>query len=296
MTFIGYCTTAELAKFLDIGAWQQDVSLTESYSTNDLVINTASSNGINFHLIDGLVYIYEDGVEIPSEDYTIDLDTGAITFSEEPTEESVITATYYLVEDFSDTDLEYYVLLGAYELETDTRQKFREQTLIDYTTDVNKGLDYTIQNYNQSYLNLPYGPVLSVSSLTIDGTSITPSTLKIDGNKIFLTDTSEKSYFTGDADSVVISFKYGITDTVEDRTDEDLIKLSLAKEANKFASAMVISKSPLGQNVFFDNSKFTQMSKGDVRPETLNENLLIKIKEGYDRYINRLRAMSFYSL
>ena len=296
MAFTGYCSTAALAKFLDIGVWQQEVTLIASYATNDLSIDVTSSNGMNFHLVTGLVTLYDDGVVIATTSYTIDLETGNITFSVEPTAGSAITATYYLVEDFSDDDLDYYNMLGAYELEQDTRQKFREVALVDYTTDTNEGFDYVNYEHTQPYLELPFTPILSVSALTIDGTSVTTTKLKLKGNRIFLTNDSEAKYFTGEYNTVVVSFKYGITDTVGDRTEEDLMKLEMAEEANKFASALIISEHPLGRNVLFDNSKVSQMSKGDVRPDLFSENSTKALKDTYNMYVNKLRGLSIKTI
>jgi len=261
-------------------------------TANNLYLSTTSANGLKFYLIKDGYHLYENGVEISTENYTVDLNNGHITFSVDPAEGSSITADYYLVEDFSNDDLEYYITLGAYELERDTLQKFREVELIDFKTDVNEGLDYYNYNQNKKYIEFDYSPILSVSNLVVNGTSVTPNTLKIKGNKVFLTNDSEVSSLTGEHDKIIISFKYGITDTVANRTDEDLIRLQLAREANKFCAAAIMSSMPLGRNVLLDNNKTLQLSSGNVRPEIFNENLTNILRNTYEQYVAKLKSLS----
>ena len=292
MTFIGYCSNKELITFLDNGEWVIDFVVTSNYdSTQSHSLPMNNNNGITVYLISGMYTLYDDGVEISSDDYTINLTTGDITFSSDPVAGSTVTATYYLSEDYSNSDIEFYISLGAYELEKDTRTIFRELEVTDLSLDVNEGLDYTDISTSK-YLAMPYSPILSVSSLVVDGTNVDTTTIKLKGNKIFVTDDSAVDYFTGDYDSIVISFKYGIPEA--GHTNEQSRLILLAKEANKYITTVLIAESPLGRNVLLDNSKVTQMSKGDVRPELFNEETLKALRERYTKYINKLKSLSTY--
>lgn len=290
MTFIGYCTTKTLAKFLGFGD-------TETYSIDsydplvNYILPTVSSDGVRGYIIADTFTATADGVLIDSANYTVDVDTGAITFTTHPATDSEVNINYYLNSDFSNDDLESYITLGAYDLEKKTSHKFRELTVTDYTCDVNDGYDY-LNPTNKTHLELPYYPILSVSALSVNGTDVTPSTLKIKNNLICLTESSEVSEFTGDADSIVLSFVYGITDTVEDRSDEDIITLKLAGEANKYASFLSIAESPLGRNALLENSKAVSLSDGQIRPDTISDGLINKVETMYVKEISNLKAYS----
>jgi hypothetical protein len=294
MTFTGYCSLKDLVSFLDIGEWIVNHTVNESYTSGDvLMLETTNASGVNTFIIEGTVKIYKNDVEVDSDDYDLDYDTGILTINTTPPLDTgdEIKATYYVASGYSTEDLEYYLLLGATELEYNTRQIFREQTVNNYTYTVEEGLDYTV-GHTSKYIELPYTPILEVTSLEVDGVSITLSSLIIKGNKIFTTSSSEKQEFSSDQD-IEVSFKYGITDTVLDRTDEDLRLLSMASEANKISTALIMAESPLGRNTFIDNSKVTQMSKGDVRPELFNEAQLRELRNRYNLLVNKLKGLSY---
>lgn len=289
MSFIGYCTLKELVSFLDIGEWIVNDTVIAAYQTGDVIkLTTTNANAVNTHIIRGTVKMYINNILIDEDDYVIDYDTGVVTFDTTPTADDFISATYYISSAYDSDDLEYYLTLGATEVEYDTRQIFREIAVDNYRYYVEDGLDYT-KLVSAKYIELPYAPILEVAELTVDGTAITNYMVK--DNKIFLVYNSERTEFTSQ-NEILISFSYGIPEDEDDQTDEHRRLLKIASEANKIATAMIMAESPLGRNTFIDNSKVTQMSKGDVRPELFNENQLRDLKLRYDTYINKLRAMS----
>ena len=294
MTFTGYCSLKDLVSFLDIGEWIVNHTVSESYYSGEvLTLATTNASGINTFIIEGTVKIYVNNVEVDSDDYTLDYDTGILTISTTPALAigDEVKATYYVSSGYDSDDLEYYLLLGATELEYDSRQIFREQTVNNFSYVVDQGLDYTI-GQTSKYIELPYTPILSVSSLEVDGVTITASSLIIKGNRIFLTSSSERQTFSSEQE-IEISFKYGIPEAVLDQTEEQKRLLLMAEEANKIASALIMAESPLGRNTFIDNSKVTQMSKGDVRPELFNEAQLRELRNRYNTLINKLKGLSY---
>lgn len=287
MVFTGYCSNSELVKFLDFGGWkQQEIASYSSAVTYKLT--TTHSDGQAGYLINGLILATSAGVTIDPDDYTVNLDTGVITFSTHPADESKVIFTYYLNREFDNDDISYYILLGANKLEKDTSNVFRETTMT-YTTDGNLGYNYIEFTNKTTYISLPY-PVLSVTSLTVDGVSVTPSTLKIQNNKVSLGPDSEVSYFSGEANTTTIVVKHGITDTVLDRSDEDSRYLYLAKEANKFLAAIMIYDSPIGRNVGLDNSYVVQKSDGSVRPELTVDSLLRRLETRYNELVGMMKS------
>jgi hypothetical protein len=301
MTFIGYCTTKQLAKFLDFGSYE--TYTIDSYDrNNDYTIPTTSDDGITGYLIEDTIKITEDGVIFNPNNYSVDLDTGAIKFNTHPEDASEVKVIYYLNSTFSNDDLESYIELGAYELEEDTRQIFRELSVTDYTTDINETDNYISYDMSDKKLPnnyrfvttiyLPYAPILSVSSLEVDGTDVTPSTLKIRNNCISLTSSSEVGYFPRDADSIVISFKYGITSIIGDRTETDRRLIKLACEANKYSAIKSMLKNPNGRNAVLENSKAVSLSGGQIRPDTIPDNMITQVNERYDELVSKLKAFN----
>jgi len=310
MTLSGYCSNIDLARYLDMGIYKTyTISSYDSTVTYTLSPLT-SSDGTRWNLISGGFTITDDGVTFASTKYTVDLNSGLITFTPatQPVNGSVVIVTYWLNEGFTDDDLTYFVELGAVKLEEDTRQVFREISVTNYKTDGNRDYTYLYPDYRYRYdinstvttddiiqqnsnsvLYLDYGPILSVSALTVDGTAVTVSTLKLLGNKIMLTEDSEVHYFSGDHDSVTISFKYGITSTVLDRTEEDLRLLQLAKHGNILASFLQISSIPKGRNVLLDNTYVMQRSDGSVRPEMALDGWMVQVNKSYDIILRKLR-------
>jgi hypothetical protein len=291
MTFTGYCSLKDLVSFLDIGEWIVNYTLTNSYiALSTLTLPTTNASGINTYVIKDTVKLYANGTLIPDTNYTVNYETNIITFTTAPTTGHKITATYYISSAYDSDDLEYYLLLGATELEYDSRQIFREMTVTDYIYNVEEGLDYT-GVLRSKYIDLPYSPILDLDTLEVNAVEWALDTVKIIDNKIFTTSRSPKLEFTSE-DVIKLTFTYGIPDDTVDQTDEQIRLLMLASEANKIATALIMAESPLGRNVFIDNSKVTQMSKGDVRPELFNEAQLRELKTRYNDYINKLRALS----
>jgi hypothetical protein len=100
--------------------------------------------------------------------------------------------------------------------------KFKEITetsTIDVHSDMLKTNDKYINKYGLFYveyneLYLPeYAPIQSVSSLSIDSTSVTYTTLITTYNSIILTSSSEVSSFVEGQDKVAITFTYGYPKT-----------------------------------------------------------------------------------
>lgn len=292
MSFVGYCTLKELVSFLDIGEWIVNHTIVEEYVVGSTItLPRTNASGITTNIVKDTVKMYVNGTLRPAAEYTVNYDTGIVTFSVAPIEDDKVSATYYITSAYDNDDLEYYLLLGATELEYDTRHIFREQAVNNYSYVVDHGLDYTI-GQTSKYIELPYTPILEVSALEVDGVAITLSTLKIKGNRIFPTSLSEKREFSSDQE-IEISFSYGIPDDVVDQTEDQKRLLLMASEANKISTALIIAESPLGRNTFIDNSKVTQMSKGDVRPELFNEAQLRELRNRYNTLVDKLKGLSY---
>lgn len=290
MTFTGYCSKADFAKFLGYGEWYK-YPITDYDSDSTYFLPLQSTDGLFGYLIDGMYSAVVNGTVIDPDDYTINIDTGLITFKagKHPADESDITFYYYLNREYTDLNLEQFLLVGAYKLEKDTSRVFREVEF-EYVTDGNQGFNY-VEFVNTRMIKLPYG-ILSINELTIDGTSVTPSTLKIINNYVSLTDDSEIRYFTGNANSVTISGTYGMPDDPEDQSEEDLRWLELAKMANKYISAIMLIESPSGKNTALDNSYVVQKSDGSVRPELSVENEVRAYRVAYNELLSLLRGTS----
>lgn len=277
MTFTGYCSNEELVKFLDYGSWTEYV-IDKYENTNTYILPQAIANGLSGNLISGMISATDDDVTIPTANYTVDTTTGLVTFTTHPADDSVVKFKYYLCREFTNSDISYYVLLGARKLELDVHKLFREVS-VTYTTDANEGYDYIHLKEDNVTLELPYN-IKSVTSLSIDGTSITVSTLKVINNKICLTKDSEVTKFSGEANSVVAVVKHGQAET--SLSEEESRLLDLAKEANKRISAIMIIDSPLGRNVTLDNSYIVQKSDGSVRPDITVDSIIKRYEDSYN--------------
>jgi len=308
MALSGYCENIDLARYLDMGVYKT-ITVTPSYSSSEsyYIYPLTSNDGTTWNLITSGVILTDDGVTIDPTHYTIDLNSGLITFGAlyHPIAGSIIVAIYWLNQGFTDDDLTYFVDLGAVQLEEDTHRVFREITVTSYKTDANGDYTYVypdfidrwdvlngIDNINyrtDSILSLEYGPILSVTTLTVDGTSVTPSTLKLFGNKIMLTEDSEVRSFTKSHDSITITYKYGIISTVASRTEEDLRLIELAKQANILASFLQINSVLKGRNIILDNLYVVQKSDGSIRPEQVLDNWVIQVQRKYDSLLKKLR-------
>ena len=291
MTFAGYCTNAELAKFLDFGNWRE-FPIDSYVEGTTIVLPTVSDDGNLTYIIDGTVSVTLNGALVDVGDYSVDLDTGVVTFDSEPTEGDSIVFIYYIMRGLSNTDLSYYNLMGARLLEKEVNAFYREVE-VTYTTDGNQGLDY-INYVNSNTISLPYN-VAAVESLTIDGTTVTPSTLKIIGNNISLSTSSEVRAFSGKANSVEVKVIHGIIEE-DEPSEEDLRLLDIAKEANKCISAMLIIDSLIGQNTALDNSYIVQRSDGSVRPDLTVTNELQRLEKKYTMLTSFLKSTTSHLL
>lgn len=291
MTFAGYCTNSELAKFLDFGNWR-DFPIDSYVEGTTIVLPTVSDDGNLTYIIDGTVSVTINGTLVDVEDYVVDLDTGTVTFKSEPKDEDAIVFIYYVMRGLSNADLSYYNLMGARLLEKEVNAFYREVD-VTYTTDGNQGLDY-INYVNSNTISLPYN-VAAVESLTIDGTTVTPSTLKIIGNNISLSNSSEVKAFSGKANSVEVDVIHGIIEE-DEPSEEDLRLLDIAKEANKCISAMLIIDSLIGQNTALDNSYIVQRSDGSVRPDLTVTTELQRLEKKYAMLTSFLKSTTSHLL
>lgn len=291
MTFAGYCTNSELAKFLDFGNWRE-FPIDSYVEGTTIVLPTVSDDGNLAYIIDGTVSVTINGTLVDVEDYVVDLDTGTVTFDSEPKDEDAIVFIYYIMRGLSNADLSYYNLMGARLLEKEVNAFYREVD-VTYTTDGNQGLDY-INYVNSNTISLPYN-VAAVESLTIDGTTVTPSTLKIIGNNISLSNSSEVKAFSGKANSVEVDVIHGIIEEGEP-SEEDLRLLDIAKEANKCISAMLIIDSLIGQNTALDNSYIVQRSDGSVRPDLTVTTELQRLEKKYAMLTSFLKSTTSHLL
>lgn len=291
MTFAGYCTNSELAKFLDFGNWR-DFPIDSYVGGTTIVLPTVSDDGNLTYIIDGTVSVTINGTLVDVEDYVVDLDTGTVTFKSEPKDEDAIVFIYYVMRGLSNADLSYYNLMGARLLEKEVNAFYREVD-VTYTTDGNQGLDY-INYVNSNTISLPYN-VAAVESLTIDGTTVTPSTLKIIGNNISLSNSSEVKAFSGKANSVEVDVIHGIIEE-DEPSEEDLRLLDIAKEANKCISAMLIIDSLIGQNTALDNSYIVQRSDGSVRPDLTVTTELQRLEKKYAMLTSFLKSTTSHLL
>lgn len=291
MTFAGYCTNSELAKFLDFGNWRE-FPIDSYVEGTTIVLPTVSDDGNLTYIIDGTVSVTINGTLVDVEDYVVDLDTGTVTFDSEPKDEDTIVFIYYIMRGLSNADLSYYNLMGARLLEKEVNAFYREVD-VTYTTDGNQGLDY-INYVNSNTISLPYN-VAAVESLTIDGTTVTPSTLKIIGNNISLSNSSEVKAFSGKANSVEVDVIHGIIEE-DEPSEEDLRLLDIAKEANKCISAMLIIDSLIGQNTALDNSYIVQRSDGSVRPDLTVTTELQRLEKKYAMLTSFLKSTTSHLL
>lgn len=289
MTFYGYCSAVSIAKYLDIGN-QKFLDLGNYQSGNKYTLEIYTPSSKRGYIIGDTIVIYADNVPIDSTKYSVDLNTGLITFSTAPTSTAHLTCEYFLSYYFNIDDLNEYLVLGAYQVERDTQAVYRTLAVEDYAMDANTGYDY-LNPKDSSMLTLPFGPILEVTSLTVNGTTVTPSTLKIKGNTLCLTESSEVSEFTGDADSVIISLEYGFPDDEDDLDERQKAILAIVKQANKCASALALMTSPAGRNIFIENSKEVQLSSGEVRAEQVPNNLEARIRIAYNAYINSISSV-----
>ena len=290
MTFTGYCTPAELAKFLDFGNWREFPI--QSFDTSDTYyLPLISDDNKLTYAIEGTVSATNGGVLIDPGEYTVDYETGKITWEtgKEPTDGDSIVFIYYVMRGFTNADLKYYILLGARRLEKDANAVFRELTS-EYVTDGNLGYDY-IHYLSDVTLQLPYN-VLSVEELNIDGTDVTVSSLKIKGNNVSLTRDSEVRYFSGKANTTYISVTHGIPDEEADRTEEQNRLVDFAKEANICISAIMMLDSPNGRNTLLDNSYVVQRSDGSVRPDLTIEAELTRYEKKYQNLLAMLQMIN----
>jgi len=291
MTFAGYCTNSELAKFLDFGNWRE-FPIDSYVEGTTIVLPTESDDGNLTYIIDGTVSVTINGTLVDVEDYVVDLDTGTVTFDSEPKDGDTIAFIYYVMRGLSNADLSYYNLMGARLLEKEVNAFYREVD-VTYTTDGNQGLDY-INYVNSNTISLPYN-VAAVESLTIDGITVTPSTLKIIGNNISLSNSSEVKAFSGKANSVVVDVIHGIIEE-DEPSEEDLRLLDIAKEANKCISAMLIIDSLIGQNTALDNSYIVQRSDGSVRPDLTVTTELQRLEKKYAMLTSFLKSTTSHLL
>jgi len=282
--FAGYCTNAEIVKFLDFGGYFK-YTIPSYLSTNTYYLPLSTADGQAAYLVTGTISATDDGATISTANYSVNVTTGQITFTSHPVAGSKVDFFFYLNREYSDADLAAYVLLGAYKLEKDTQRVFRELSF-SYTIDSNYGYDY-IDYVDQKTIRLPYD-VYSLSTVTVDGVTVTPSTVKIINNYISLTDSSQVSTFSGEGGSMTIAGKHGIPDT--SRTSEDDRIIAIAKEANKYISALMIINSPLGRNVSLDNSYVVQKSDGSVRPDITIENQIKTYTNIYNDLVDLLKA------
>jgi hypothetical protein len=286
MTFTGYCSALELARFLGFGNWRS-YPINGYDHTQIYTLPTVSDDGNLNYIISGSVSLMVDGVLYDADNYSVDFNTGTVTFTTRPDDESTLVFFYYINREYDDNALNYYTLLASRRLEKDSAIVLREIETT-YTTDGNQGTDY-IHITNQNTLELPYN-ILSVEELIIDGQNITPSTVKIKGNTLCLTNDSEKKYFSGKADSVVANVVCGIPEEEDDHTEEQLRLLDFAKEATLCMAAIMIIDSPTGRNTRLDNDYVVQRSDGSVRPDLTVQAEMIRYEKKYSELLNLLQA------
>jgi len=304
MVFTGYCSNAEMCKFLDFGYYNEKDYIYNSSDTESVEVK--SENGTELSLITGMHSMFVDGVSFA--DYAIDNTTGAISFTvveTTPSDDANIKIVYWLNVGLDDSDITDLVLDGSSEVEQDTSRIYRTVAVVDYAVDVNPDYDYVnpytttmyggniakIKDYKNkdNVLELSYGPIQSVSALTVDGTSVTVSTLKLIGNKIMLTDDSEVGYFSRSANSIVLSFSYGITETALSQTEFEKSTLRTVKKANLLKSGMLLFDSPQGENLLYENSYLVSASNGSVRNDTRIEDMKRNYEKRYDKLVAKLK-------
>jgi len=107
--------------------------------------------------------------------------------------------------DEADADIEGY-----------TGKKFRVQTVTSQSIDVSKAFISTNNDYeghtgliSNAYYMEDYAPLVSLTSLTIDGTAVTPSYAIIDYSRIILTSDAEASSWVPGKSKAALSITYG---------------------------------------------------------------------------------------
>lgn len=102
------------------------------------------------------------------------------------------------------------------DIESFTGKKFRLQTLTSQSIDVSKGFISTNNDYeayaglrNNAYYLDDYAPLVTLSSLTIDGIAVTPSHVVLDYDKIILTSDAETTVWPPGKGKAVLTITYG---------------------------------------------------------------------------------------
>lgn len=177
------------------------------------VVGTGNGTTVAFNLsnqtaVSGTLKVWVAGtLKTEATDYTVDYDRGIITFlaSKIPAAAAEITATYWYFLIGLDSTIVTNAIANAEEyVEVYTGRA--------WTTKTATAEKYDGNGSNSLLIRPDHTPVISVTTLTIDGTSVTPSTLYLYNNRgeIKLSATSQVSYFTtATPQNVVLTYTYG---------------------------------------------------------------------------------------
>ena len=158
---------------------------------------------------DGSLIVKVNGVtQTETTDYTVDYLEGDITFVTAPAAFAITASYWYYTITINDDVVDLHIAEAEELVTLYTGREWSTQTATSEKHDSD----------DQEYLYTEYFPIQSVTTLTVDGTSITPSTLAVYGDigKVQLTNDSEKSNFSGsDLQSTVITYVYGEATTPE---------------------------------------------------------------------------------
>lgn len=123
-------------------------------------------------------------------------------------------------------------------------------------------------------LELKNSPIVKVNYLKVGDVEVDPNTLHIVGNLVYLTEDSEIQNF-GVREKIAIEYVHGILDDSVRRLVRQLCVVLVALE---------IADSPYGSNELFKNSVYAELSAGDLRPDSIPQDIVSHLV----REVNRL--------
>jgi len=129
--------------------------------------------------------------------------------------------------DEADNDIENY-----------TGKKFKSTTITSQSIDVSREKIATCNNYeayaglrSNAYYLEDYAPLVTLSALTIDGITVTPSYTILDYNKIILTSNAETTVFIPGKSKMTVTLSYGYAvDSTEGKLASEYSTLFVAQK------------------------------------------------------------------
>jgi hypothetical protein len=211
----------------EVRARASSVIYHESFGTGDgnaktfyLKIGQETLYSMGHAVIDGSQVIYVDETEkVETTDYAINLETGKVTFVSAPADTAALSGTfeYTLLKHIKDTRLTDIIASVQRLIENQTGFLFEESSQITEKYDqplITRRAAFGMRSLGTNVLELKHYPITSLDALTINGTSITTSTVYLQPynypTSLELSSTSEVSVFTcTDPQGIEVKYKYG---------------------------------------------------------------------------------------